>query len=82
MRSGVYTFDTSFGGLGGCPFIDDVTGNIATEDTVYMLEQMGIETGVDLNKLAPIAQDFERLLGKAAVPGKLYKMLLSSPEIA
>ena len=76
MRSGVYTFDTSFGGLGGCPFITDATGNIATEDTVYMLEQMGIETGVDLQKLAHIAQDLERLLGKPTLPGKLYKLLL------
>ena len=76
MHSGVYTFDTSFGGLGGCPFIDDATGNIATEDTVNMLDQMGIETGVELNRLAHIAQEFEHLLGKAALPGKLYKLML------
>jgi hydroxymethylglutaryl-CoA lyase len=76
MRSGVYAFDTSFGGLGGCPFIDDAAGNIATEDTVNMLDQMGIETGVELNKLAHIAQDFEHLLGKVTLPGKLYKLLL------
>ena len=51
MQAGVDRFDTSAGGLGGCPFAPGASGNAATEDVVYMLEQMGIETGVDLEKL-------------------------------
>jgi hydroxymethylglutaryl-CoA lyase len=51
LQAGVDRFDTSAGGLGGCPFAPGATGNVATEDVVYMLERMGIETGVDLEKL-------------------------------
>ena len=51
LQAGVDRFDTSAGGLGGCPFAPGATGNVATEDVVYMLERMGIETGVDLDKL-------------------------------
>jgi hydroxymethylglutaryl-CoA lyase len=51
LQAGIDRFDTSAGGLGGCPFALGATGNVATEDVVYMLERMGIDTGVDLNKL-------------------------------
>jgi hydroxymethylglutaryl-CoA lyase len=51
LQAGVDRFDTSAGGLGGCPFAPGATGNVATEDVVYMLERMGIETGIDLEKL-------------------------------
>jgi hydroxymethylglutaryl-CoA lyase len=51
LQAGVTRFDASAGGLGGCPFAPGATGNVATEDVVFMLEQMGIKTGVDLNKL-------------------------------
>jgi hydroxymethylglutaryl-CoA lyase len=51
MQAGVDRFDASAGGLGGCPFAPGATGNVATEDVVYMLERMGIETGVHLEKL-------------------------------
>ncbi|WP_456274147.1 hydroxymethylglutaryl-CoA lyase [Bacillus sp. AK031] len=51
LQAGVDRFDTSAGGLGGCPFAPGASGNAATEDVVYMLEQMGINTGVDLDKL-------------------------------
>lgn len=75
LQMGVSRFDTAFGGLGGCPFIDGATGNIATEDTAHMLAQMGIETGVDLPRLAAISQRFEQRLAKASLPGKLYTLL-------
>jgi hydroxymethylglutaryl-CoA lyase len=52
LQAGIDRFDTSAGGLGGCPFAPGATGNVATEDVVYMLEEMGISTGVDLGKLA------------------------------
>ncbi|NMH68737.1 hydroxymethylglutaryl-CoA lyase [Bacillus sp. RO3] len=52
LQAGIDRFDTSAGGLGGCPFAPGATGNVATEDAVYMMEQMGISTGIDLEKLA------------------------------
>ncbi len=51
LQIGVWQFDTSVAGLGGCPFAKGATGNVATEDVLFMLEGMGIETGVDLDKL-------------------------------
>ncbi|WP_462412110.1 hydroxymethylglutaryl-CoA lyase [Neobacillus sp. Marseille-QA0830] len=52
LQAGITRFDTSAGGLGGCPFAPGASGNAATEDVVYMLERMGIHTGIDLGKLA------------------------------
>lgn len=66
-------FDTSMGGLGGCPFIPGATGNIATEDTVYLLESMGLDTGINLNKLSEITSTVSQHLGRE-LPGKLYKL--------
>ena len=51
LQLGIWQFDTSSAGLGGCPFAKGATGNVATEDVVYMLQGMGIETGIDLDKL-------------------------------
>ena len=51
LQMGIWQFDTSVAGLGGCPYAKGATGNVATEDVVYMLDGMGIETGIDLNKL-------------------------------
>ncbi|MFS0822857.1 hydroxymethylglutaryl-CoA lyase [Bacillus sp. 1P02SD] len=51
LQAGINRFDTSAGGLGGCPFAPGATGNVATEDVVYMLEEMGISTGINLSKL-------------------------------
>ncbi len=73
LDRGVTRFDTAFGGLGGCPFIDGAAGNIATEDTVYMLKGMGIDTGVDLACLSGISRNFEQILGKP-LPGKVYAL--------
>ncbi|MCS6968894.1 MAG: hydroxymethylglutaryl-CoA lyase [Cytophagales bacterium] len=70
MRLGVRHFDTAFGGLGGCPFIRGATGNIATEDTIHMLEEMGIRTGIHLGDIIAIAKEMETLLGKK-LPGKI-----------
>lgn len=62
---GVRTFDSSFGGLGGCPFAPGATGNIVTEDLVYMLESMGLRTGVDVEKLLAI-----RAIVANGIPGE------------
>ena len=51
LEAGITTFDSSLGGLGGCPFAPGASGNIVTEDLVFMLESMGIDTGVDLPRL-------------------------------
>ena len=74
LKSGVRIFDTAFGGLGGCPFIKSATGNIATEDTVHMLHQMGYDTGIDLSKMGKIALDMADFLGYE-LQGKMYTLL-------
>jgi hydroxymethylglutaryl-CoA lyase len=51
LEAGIKSFDSSLGGLGGCPYIPGATGNIVTEDLVYLLESTGLRTGIDLNKL-------------------------------
>jgi hydroxymethylglutaryl-CoA lyase len=56
LEVGVRTFDSSLGGLGGCPFAPGATGNIVTEDLVFMLESMGLKTGVDLDKLLAVRE--------------------------
>ena len=64
LTCGVRIFDTSVGGLGGCPFAPGATGNCATEDLVYMLHGMGIETGIDLAKLRAASRFIAERLGR------------------
>jgi hydroxymethylglutaryl-CoA lyase len=64
VEAGVDVLDASVGGLGGCPFAPNATGNIGTEDLVYMLERAGYETGYDLDKLMAIGNWVSDLLGK------------------
>jgi hydroxymethylglutaryl-CoA lyase len=66
LEVGVRTFDSSLGGLGGCPFAPGATGNIVTEDLVFMLEAMGLKTGIDIDKLLAI-----RELVAAGIPGEM-----------
>src|SRR5690606_30878409 len=63
LEEGVTILDASLGGAGGCPFAPKATGNIATEDLVYMLERMGVATGVDLEALIAAARWLEERLG-------------------
>ncbi|MDZ4319681.1 MAG: hydroxymethylglutaryl-CoA lyase, partial [Phenylobacterium sp.] len=65
VEAGVDVLDASCGGLGGCPFAPDATGNIGTEDLVYMLERAGFATGYDLDALIETARWVSSLLGKA-----------------
>jgi hydroxymethylglutaryl-CoA lyase len=65
VEAGVDVLDASVGGLGGCPFAPAATGNIGTEDLVYMLERAGFETGYDLTALIEIGRDISERLGKA-----------------
>ncbi|MBT9147086.1 MAG: Hydroxymethylglutaryl-CoA lyase YngG [Syntrophomonadaceae bacterium] len=63
LELGITTFDTSAGGLGGCPFAPGAAGNLATEDFVYALNKMGVETKIDLGKLAEASRFMEKVLG-------------------
>jgi hydroxymethylglutaryl-CoA lyase len=64
LEEGVRVIDSAAGGLGGCPYAPGATGNVATEDVVYMLEGMGIRTGVDVEKLLAATNEISRLLGR------------------
>ena len=64
LEMGVWQFDASVAGLGGCPYAKGATGNVATEDVVYMLHGMGIETGIDLDKLVDAGQYISDFLGR------------------
>jgi hydroxymethylglutaryl-CoA lyase len=64
MELGVATFDSSVAGLGGCPYAKGASGNVATEDVVYLLQGLGIETGVDLGKLVEVGQWICAAIGK------------------
>jgi hydroxymethylglutaryl-CoA lyase len=67
MEEGVRVIDSAAGGLGGCPFAPGATGNVATEDVVYMLEGMGIPTGVDMDKLLAATNEISRLIDRPPV---------------
>jgi len=64
LEAGVESFESSFGELGGCPVPAGATGNIATEDLVSMLHEMGISTGVDLGKLIEASRAAQEVLGR------------------
>ena len=64
LELGVSTFDTSVAGLGGCPYAKGATGNVATEDVLYMLHGMGIETGINLDKVCAAGQFISQALGR------------------
>lgn len=75
LQAGIDRFDTSAGGLGGCPFAPGATGNVATEDVVHMLHHMGIETGIDLTKLCQAVDVIAGNVSKPIETGmyRLYK---------
>ena len=64
LQMGIYQYDAAVGGLGGCPYAKGATGNVATEDVVFMLNGMGIETGIDLDQLVDAAQFISEALGR------------------
>ncbi|HEY4106599.1 MAG TPA: hydroxymethylglutaryl-CoA lyase [Polyangiaceae bacterium] len=72
LELGVRDFDSSVAGLGGCPYAPGAAGNLATEDLVYMLQGMGIETGVDLDKLIEAGRVAESVVGRR-LPGKVHQ---------
>ena len=72
LDSGVRTYDASVGGLGGCPYAPGATGNLATEDLTYLLDGLGVETGVDLSKLLQASAFIESRLGHD-LPSRVYR---------
>jgi hydroxymethylglutaryl-CoA lyase len=74
LKSGITMFDTSFGGLGGCPFIPTAKGNVPTEDSVHMLHEMGVQTGVNVEKVAVVSLQMEDYFG-TALPAKMHHLV-------
>lgn len=72
VEAGVSALDSSVGGIGGCPFAPAATGNIPTEDLVYMLARSGVQTGIDLDRLLDTAEWLQQTLGRT-IPGMLLK---------
>jgi hydroxymethylglutaryl-CoA lyase len=72
LAMGISHFDASIAGLGGCPYAPGAAGNLATEDLVYMLHGMGIETGIDLGALLAAGNLAELLIGRK-LPGKVHQ---------
>jgi len=77
LEGGVTTFDSSIGGLGGCPYAPGASGNLATEDLVYMLRGMGHETGIDWDRLVAAGEKAEALVGRT-LPSKALRAELAA----
>ncbi len=75
LRCGVNQFDTAMAGMGGCPFVRGAAGNIATEDTVHLMNAMGISTGVDIAGVSKCSYRLEKYLNKR-FPGRMHRLLL------
>jgi hydroxymethylglutaryl-CoA lyase len=72
LALGVREFESSFGGLGGCPFAPGATGNICTEDLVYLLHECGYETGIDIDALGAVAREVQQVM-RRDLPGQFMK---------
>ena len=81
VEAGADTFDTALGGIGGCPNVPQAAGNLSTEDVVFMLEDMGCDTGIDLMKLIDAALRLEAVLGRT-LPGQVMKSGPRDPKPA
>jgi hydroxymethylglutaryl-CoA lyase len=77
----VHVFDTSVAGLGGCPYAKGATGNVATEDVVFMLHGMGIHTGIDLDRLVDAGAYISGVLGRPTA-SRAGKALLAKRGVA
>jgi hydroxymethylglutaryl-CoA lyase len=77
VEMGITTIDAALGGLGGCPYAPGASGNVATEDVVYMLDGMGVRTGIDLDKLVGVSEFASTLVGHE-MPSKFYRAAVGS----
>ena len=78
LEAGAAVFESSVGGIGGCPFAPRATGNVATEDLVYLMHGEGVETGIDLDALIGVSEWLEGILGRR-LPGQVYRAGSFSP---
>lgn len=81
LQAGVRTFDTALGGIGGCPNVPQAAGNLPTEDVAYLLDELGVETGIDLMAAIEAAHLLEKILGQT-LPGQVMKSGPRDPELA
>lgn len=81
LEAGANMFDAALGGIGGCPNVPQAAGNLPTEDVVFMLEDMGFDTGIDLMKLIKAARHLESILGHT-LPGQVMKSGPRDPKLA
>ena len=72
-ETGIRSFDAAAGGLGGCPFAPKSSGNVATEETVFLFEEMGIKTGIDLKKLLGVCRFLQKTLPQAKITSSLFQ---------
>ena len=72
LDQGIFNYESCFGGMGGCPFAPKATGNICTEDLIYLLHEMQIETGIDLEQTIKVAKNVENLVGHK-LPGQVMR---------
>jgi len=79
LEEGVDCFEASVGGVGGCPFTKGASGNVATEDLVYLCESLGFETGIDLKAYVEVACYLESILGAKSLSGRYYRIEPSLP---
>jgi hydroxymethylglutaryl-CoA lyase len=79
LEIGVHHFDTSVAGLGGCPYAKGATGNVATEDVVFMLDGLGVQTGIDLDRLVDAGAAITRVLGRPPVSRVARAILARRP---
>jgi hydroxymethylglutaryl-CoA lyase len=82
LQAGIRVFDSSVAGLGGCPYAKGATGNVATEDVVYMLNGLGIETGIDLDKVIDAAEFICGVLGRPTNSRAGRALSLKRPSVA
>jgi len=75
LNHGIKEIDTSLGGIGGSPFIKNSKGNIATEDTVYLLDSLGYEMGIDIKTISKLSKFLEKKIGSSYFGGKIYKII-------
>jgi len=80
LQAGISVIDSSVAGLGGCPYAKGATGNVPTEDVLYMLQGLGIDTGVDLDKVIDIGQWISRQLGKSAPASRVNQAITAKRE--
>ena len=81
MECGVTHFDTSLAGMGGCPFVSEAAGNIATEDTAWLMKSLEIDTGVNISKVATCSQKLEAFF-KKKFPGKTHRLINKKQHIS